>query len=241
MSFKKHGLKAFGLGLLATLSMMALGAASAQASGEFLLLENEVAKTFLEHGITLEAITGGFEAGVRGKLSIAGLGTDIECTGVTPANGLAHRHGLVTGSLLYTGCEVYELGTLTKLSDCEVLDKGGDEKLLLIKTNSIHGLVILHSSETLILVKPATGSVFVEIVLEGKECPVSGTYPVTGSTLLLVASGHAVNLLINPINTPTLITGQEHKLRFGERNATLTGAATVSLNGALVGKAWGAF
>ncbi len=244
MSFKKHRLKAFGLSLLAALSVMALGVASAQASGEFLLLEGGVAKTFLEHGITEEEVTGELEE--PGYLSIGGLGTEISCTSVTPT-GVVEPHGLLLGTLLYTGCTALETGALLHELPCTVSDVGGDEELGKIDTNLIHGLIILHNSEPYVLVKPdPPGTVFVIVKLKGAECPVSGEYAVEGTVLLEVALGHALDLLVKPVANQTELfppppTGTHPRLRFGQRNATLTGAAVALLNGTLIGKQWGAF
>ncbi len=238
MRLRNPRLSAFGLNLIVALSVLALGAAGAQASGEFLILEGGVSKTFLEHGITSESITGSLEE--PGNLTIAGLGTEVRCTAVTPANATAQRHGLILGSLLYTGCTVLETSALLHELPCAISDRGGDQELGKIKTNLIHGLVFLHNAKSYVLIKPdPPGTVFVEVELKGAECPVSGLYPVAGSTILLITAGHALDLLLTPVNNPTLFLGD--RLRFGERNATLSGSAVALLTGALVGKQWGAF
>jgi hypothetical protein len=244
MSLRKHGLKAFGLSLLAALSLMAVSAAGAQASGEFLVettLGSGVYHTFTQHGISLETVTGGFEPGVVGVLTITGLGTEIKCTGVTPEGGTVHLGGLVTGSLLYTGCTALESAAPLEELPCEVEDKGGDNAVGKIKTNALHGLVILHGtpSETYVLVKPAAAGPFVVILLLGAECAVAGEYPVTGQQMLLVAAGDALNVLVNPINNATLFPTDI--LKFGIRTATLSGSANLRLTGALADDKWGAF
>ncbi len=242
MRLRKHRPKAFGLNLIVALSVLALGAASAQASGEFELLDSGQLKTFLQHGITSESATVHLDTALGAILSVAGLGFELKCTAVIASGLTVQAHGLLLGRLLYTGCTALESSALLHELPCSVSDKGGHEQLGKILTNLIHGLLFLHGTKNYILVKPdPPATSFANLVLKGAECPISGLYEVAGTQMLEVKPGHGLGLLVTPIFNSTLFPLITHpKIKFGERNATLSGPAEVLLAGSLAGKEWGA-
>ncbi len=234
MTRRKRGFKVLGLGFLAVLSVMTLGITSAQAA-EFLILQEGVAKTFKELGITAESVTGEMEE--PGYLVVNGLGFELQCASAHVLEGVLKPLGVITGKLLHLNCTVLESGALLHELPCQVQDVGGDNELGKILINKMHGGLFSHGGELYVLVKPFQGELFLSIQLEGAECPLSGTYAVTGQLIFLIGQDHAQAVLPLTVSNPSLFV---EKLKFGERNATLVGSGVARLNGAFAGEKWGA-
>ena len=132
----RQGLKLIGLSMLAALSLMAVMAASAQASGEFRI--GTPLKTFNEAKVESKEITGTVGAG---EILTAG-GLKISCTTGT-GSGTVNKGGTASASVLFTGCKVasnkfcfvYDSLVGEKLEGEGMLTAAGSGELVLMKEN----------------------------------------------------------------------------------------------------------
>ncbi len=239
MSQGRHGIKVLGLSLLAALGLMAF-AASAQASGEFLVEVGGVKKTFTEHGISSESVTGTI---AEGELLVPGLLT-INCTGGT-FTGTLLLGGTVHANLLYSGCSVLgnafckPFETHAKMLTNLAADRG------FISASGL-GLLELMGSKHYLLVESTEAAAFSTIYLTpaAAGCALPLESKVFGSTVLELPT--ALTMLL----TQTVKTIPQAELeslwpsdilKYGNQNAWLDGGtASVVLAGALADKFWGA-
>ncbi len=247
MSQGRHGIKVLGLSLLAALGLMAF-AASAQATGEFLIEEGGVKKTFTEHKIAEESVSGTVGEGL---LLVPGLPLTIKCTGGT-FSGTVLLGGTAHASILFSGCEQPGVGacktfeTKAKMETNLTADKGfisasGLGELLLMGTapNNKHYLLVESANFTTIYWTKLCASAL-ETVVGGStvfELPIALTPSVTQQIKIIpqaeLESLFKANAKVEPKDT----------LFYGTQVAWLdeiTGPATAAFIGALKGKLWGA-
>jgi hypothetical protein len=133
---RKHALRAFGLCLMAALSLMAFAAVSAQA---------ETGATWDVNGVALPA---GLEPTVKGAIEnktgtlltkIAGAEVEILCTTGETKEFKLKPNGTALGLITFTGCLTRLNKVLSK--DCVPLDKGVAGTIL---TLELEGLIVLH-------------------------------------------------------------------------------------------------
>jgi hypothetical protein len=234
MSLRKHGLKALGLSFLAALSLMAIGAAGAQANGAFL-----VGGANIPAGLVVNA-TG--EVDLLGVLLVPDLNIEIDCKKFKVKSGTLLTGGVGHAELLYEECEEY--GTkpsLVLLTECEIYESKMDEELHLNQGNILAKgllLVVLHKEadgKEIALVE-ATGAPFALIFLPGCNGVEHAT--VNGSVLFeRHLGGDQVKHLVREVAASLRLSAL---LAFGTHDAFLDGAVWVSLTGAEhLNKAWG--
>lgn len=168
---RKHGPRALGLCLLAALSLMAIGVATAQAG----------IPQWKIGGVTL-----------KGTETVSGVqkpGTEFLFESLAgKASIVIHCKKLITDDGLMVGNEKVprSLGSATRLfSECVTLLNGGVNSICKpvepIEPKS-KTLLILHEGKTYILFEPFSGSTFVEIKFGTGECSIPTT-PIQGAMI----------------------------------------------------------
>jgi hypothetical protein len=120
MSLRKHGLKVFGLSIMAALGLMALSASAALATDSGVFLENGTAITSLK--------TATSEVDVLNQIEIPNSNVEIDCTGFNVAqgdllgSGVGETAGVGHVELLYTGCKGYALSPLAEQKNCKLYE-----------------------------------------------------------------------------------------------------------------------
>lgn len=229
MCLKKHGIKVFGLSLLAALGLMALTATGAQA-GEYTV----EGKTFTSKAIASETVSGGTSE--TSKILVPGLSLTIEC-----------KKGKVSGSILLGG--VTHLTTL--LEECSVegnklcktyetkakMETGSEPGFLTgsglgetVLMGGVHWWVILIKM-TIYFEKSTKGCTLpLEEVLEGCWTLKIPTF--------LIPSIIQKFLKLFQFELETLFPS--NVLKYGNQTAWLDGGElSLSLSGANTGKTWG--
>ena len=237
MIFKKHGLKALGLCLVAALGLMAFAASAAQAvpvkDGGWLV---GTAGTELAAN---ETATGAWD--VQGPLLVAAKNLSLNCTEVEVVNGVllplnAAHESIGHATLLFKQCTALNKTTGAELP-CHVLLPGGAGGGVLHITANVLFVVVLEAGEAFVLAYPTAGLTepFTEVLFTGATCPLPELTPIKGTLLLALTAG-----LNNPqlavAATPALQTKFGDELKFGANPAILDGSANISLAS---GAAWG--
>jgi hypothetical protein len=253
MSHSKHGLRAFGLCLLAALGLTAFAAASAQATTGWL-----ESGAFIGATKTIHAVIHPLAHELLGGKKHAVLDTTIGvepvkkveklCETLTTEDGLifagAAAEGLIT--LKFTNCKTFIDGVLN--GPCKPLEP------IVAKTKF---RAILHTTgdkKTYILFEPHTANTpFTTIVLH--ECLLGEKVPITGDLVaeclnsklekntaltdycLEDAVHHYIQEAPHKLFELGAGTGKFHELKFGIRLALLLGIADVLLSAS--GNTWG--
>jgi hypothetical protein len=152
---------------------------------------------------------------LKGK--IAGIATEVQCTGLSGSGELTNAAGSVSGSgqITYTGCTV----TAPAGRGCVVT--GGE-----IKTKPLAATTAGLTNNNELKFEPGPGETeFASIPIGSclENSPPSGNYPVAGS-LIATTTGATTT------TTHAGITGQK-TLTFGGNAAGLEGALTISMEG----------
>jgi len=111
-------------------------------------------------------------SGSNMKLEIEGVAT-IKCSTMT-GTGLITAPRSDSGSISFTGCEVVGLSSV-----CSVHGVGNAVGTITPGALATE-LKLVAPSTVYDVFKPASGTTFVEIVIEGASCSVANTYPITG-------------------------------------------------------------
>jgi len=180
MKNSKFGLRAFGLALMAALSLMAFTAVAAQAEN---LSDGGKAANFLvgksaalSVGVTFEANQVG-----TGTLLVPGR-VDILCTTGT-TTGKVNSSTDASGTATFTGCTAWQPVTVlgashvTKVA-CTVKEPIVAKGLALPKKHEGNSYVLLEQEEG--------SAAFTTVFLEGPECPLTKENVVKGSVVGLV-------------------------------------------------------
>jgi hypothetical protein len=181
----RHGLKLFGVAMLAALSLMAVSAVGAQAS-EFWLNGTEFNKVPLNE----ESIDGTFGGG---DLLTAG-GLEIGCTDavVDPTAGAkVIAGGTAKIALLFNGCKVLNNKFCFVYED---LKEAGVLSTLLGKEHILataDGTIIKHTDgkHYLLLQGLGKGLIFTEFDIHGELCPINQLVVIHGSTVVRLPDG----------------------------------------------------
>jgi hypothetical protein len=240
MNYRRKGLRALGLSLLAALGLMAFMAAGAQA---YWLVEGKIlAKA--------EAVA--VKTHVKGSLLVPNqklvvLCDVIQAAGLTLVPG-GEKEGLAEGSVSFSECETHQNGKPAPVCDPqEPIVAGGKAHIVL------HG----DPSRNYVLFEPATGlsGVFTHVTLGKGLCALPKLNEVTGtlmaeclknSNLEKVDCGLGT-LQSEPLLQAVVSQGEgdpetlfpEHGLRFGANPAILDGVAGVRLNENHPNAPWG--
>jgi len=178
MNYRKQGLKALGLSLLAVLGMMAFAASGAQASGKVLV-----------EGLTppfTVGITGGTDTlTVNDRMWLLGLNIEIACPETTVTEGLLTSDGHISATVKFGSCKVSGTNAAGELvgAPCTPSPNSVSFKVL--------ALIILHEGSTkltlngsggaehklstkglpYILFTPPDGLSFTVVTNANEECP----------------------------------------------------------------------
>lgn len=238
MSYRKHGLRAAGLCLVAALGLMAFAAASAQAStwsitGQEPITASHEIESELDPDATLVSSVGGTAVKILCK-ALALTGANIEIEG----KSLAH--------LAFSTCETLLNGVVT--STCKPV-----EPILTV----VKDLLVLHGSTTYDVFEPDTTGKTAEEIAEEKfvvidlsaSCSIGRKFAVKGLLVVKECSPntietHLVTHLIEELSGfGSLFNGEGGlpkyaELHFGVNAATLGGSVKLKLKGADAGKSW---
>lgn len=140
-------------------------------------------------------------------VTIAGVATEIQCTGLEGSGTMENTESKVasTGTVSYTGC------TVTKPAGKGCVVSGGK-----VTTKELTGE---SEGATIVKIKPAAGETIATVVIE--KCSITGlnnSYPVTGSLKASVSGATATT-------TEAGVTEQA-TLKFGGQKAGLGGSVT---------------
>ena len=255
MSYRRNGLRALGVSLMAALGLMAFTAAGAQAA--FLYLEGGVTKTL---AVESEPVV---SAHNTGTLLVPGLNIEIQCKKVesdpTAKVKLLANSVVAHGHLLFTECESFEIENkvtkvkLTLLGSCKPSSPGTASGTVL--AGGLAELVLHEATgRTYVLFKPLSPKkegekVPFTIVVLPETCALAETSEVTGSLvaecgeLVTGAFGgdkncktHRVEQLLQQAPQALFPTDQ---LKFGEQNASLDGIAAVKFGAPCANCSWG--
>jgi hypothetical protein len=245
MGYRKHGLRALGLCLVAALGLIAFSAAAAQAAPPSWLV---LANTTL---VKTETISGKLHSPTALLKSVIGVTKTpilIHCSTLTVTDGLlfgtssgAGVEGTALGILKFTNC-------LTLLEEGGVFVDSPNCKPAEPIEAAVKALLILHSTKTFILFEPDSGEVFTSIKFVA-PCVLPESTNITGEVVAECVKAANLNEeepclsdivshVIQPLKVPTLVA--TNVLKFGKNEASLTGAAALELSGAHAGKVWGA-
>jgi hypothetical protein len=152
------------------------------------------------------------------KAKIAGIATEVQCTGVSGTGELENSAGSVSGSgqITYSGCTV----TLPAGRECAIT--GGE-----IKTKPLAATTAGLTNNNELKFEMAAGETeFASIPIKGckENSPPEGNYPVAGS-LIATTSGATTTTVHSTITAQNTLT-------FGGNAAGLQGALTISMSGA---------
>ncbi len=177
MKNSKFGLRAFGLALVAALSLMAFSAVAAQA--EELSDGGKAAKFLVEKSAAL-AVGKTFEANQvgTGTLLVPGR-VDILCTTGT-TTGTVNNETDASGTASFTGCSAWSPVTVLGASHVTKVNCTVKEPIV------AGGLALpkLHNSGQYVLLEQKEAAVpFATVFLEGAECPLTKENKVTGSVV----------------------------------------------------------
>jgi hypothetical protein len=216
--------KALGLALVVVCAFGVVSAAGAQAAnwtvgGKAITSSQAIAETALLTKVNPE------EKQASSTLTVPKLGITLTCTSLKVTGGqiTPTNTGSATG-LDFAGCIVASAPNV-----CQVHSVGA--AVGSINTLSLAAeLKTVTGKGTFAVFKP-TGATFVEIVIEKiptKTCAVSGTYAVTGSAALKVATGTSATFLEGTANEE-IQTAAGVELLFGSKPAVLDAKVDLAL------------
>jgi hypothetical protein len=232
-----HGLRVFGLSLLAALSLMAVGAMPATAeTGKVLILDRFQATTSELYALF------DIEIDLLARLDVPSMFIEIDCPKLTIPETLILPGGVIhIPKILYSECQMWGTNpSLVLLSECEIYPTLEDREA---KTNKGHITVealfsvLLHTGEdgskTLVVVKPKeAGGPLTRPFL--KNCPAAAPVIKGEVDLLFHTSGHRVEHLVEEATGSFKL----HQLKFINQNANLLGSVWVGLIAEHTGQAW---
>jgi len=247
MNYRKQGLKALGLSLLAVLGLMAFAASGAQASGKVLV-----------EGLTppfTVGITGGTDALTSDRLWILNLNMELACPETTVTEGLLTSVGHMSATVKFGNCTVQGTTAAGALigSSCVPNPNSVTFKVL--------ALVILHEGNTkltldglggeehklpknglpYLLFTPPDGLTFLTVTNSDEECLLPESATVKGC---FVAKFHTTgDQAVHLIDTRGMLSLFGCELRYGSNVAHLEGdkllELTNSAHGNHKGLKWG--
>jgi hypothetical protein len=226
---KRPCLRALNLSLIVILSLMAVSVATAQAEGEWKI----GGKTMKELGLKEESVSTKLVPSVKSVMSVPSLGVNWWCEVHEFTQHILLANGsLDTNVWQLLNCRGFTSGEKeTEIKTCKVNSVGKAEGV--IETKIGKGEVILSGGLNYLLLKPEK-EIFSEIEVSGKECPIAGTYSVTGSMVFEIGS-EAKELLLKAAS----LAGDG--LKFGANKVTYQSLLAEELAGKNKGLAWTGF
>lgn len=237
MSHKKHGLRAFGLTLIAALGLMAFMAVSAQANW-LVLLNGETLELAAKEEVKVETHQ---EGNLLYKNS-TGTGIEVRCGTVVGEDLLlapgTKEEATASGKVAFSKCKTFTEGTPQEKCDPinQPIKAGGTAKIFLHE-----------KTRNYVLFSPESGEVFTEIKFS-LSCALTETNKVKGFLVaecgLLNGEGKFVGNDCKEHMTSHLLKQApaalfpNDKLKFGNASAELDGIAKVELAGKDAGQSW---
>jgi len=231
-------LKVLGLSLLTVLGVMVVGAGGAHAA-EYLIEEGGVTKTFNQHGIVTETVSGTF-----GETELLTQKIKVFCHGATPTGTLI-TGGTGKFKILFDTCEVLEN------SSCIVYETEKDHKEKMFTGYyqiSGTGGIFLHAGTHYIWIEGEPLGVIWFGDNGKKECTlplsltISGTFALKTPNVLTLSVLQTLQTTTAAEETSLETLFPEFGLFLGASEAHYKAGSTgsISLGGALAGKKWGA-
>jgi hypothetical protein len=223
----RTGLKALGLSAL-VVGVMAVG-----TSG---VAQAEVGACWgYTSGATLSCFSTTLEAkplialeGNTNTLLIANLNLEILCTAAAFIEGgtFSANGSILLGRLDFSGCiTLTKTPTLTKLNACTPQDPVG--RLGHIRSEKGTGLIVLHSGEPVVELKPDVGTVLAKIFL-GELCAHTEEIIITGKLIIQEAGGKA-SFETHQLTHLSREFASLQLMRAGANVATIDGTASITL------------
>ncbi len=242
MNYRKQGLRALGLSLLAALGLMAFAAAGAQASGEFLIAE-PTNPNWLE-----ETITGKLENALTSSLLILNLNHELICHEATVTGNInSHGHGHVDfelencyvqgvsgGVLVGAKCSYFDI--IIKTLALVILHEGGTKLTLDGLGGAEHKL---GKGTPYILFTPLDGLTFATVVIGESECAMPAESRLKGCFVASIQKPFE-DEVVKLISSKGLLELFGCTILYGANQAHLSLDALFSLSGSEIGKKWGA-
>ena len=162
--------------------------------------------------------------------------TEVECIGCTIANKVASKGGTNTSSSVVatgTGKITFKGVTVDEPAHCSVESTTSPPVAGDVTTNplTVHA-DFMEGSTALQQFFPTTGSEFASFKLVGVECPVAGTYLVTGTLFSAAVNATGVQSKEQANNfSPTINSNAGGELKLSGAKAELTGTGIFELGG----------
>jgi hypothetical protein len=223
MAPRKHILRVLGLSLIAAIGLLAIGAAAAQAEGEWKIGGKTLPELKIEEESVNASLDGTF------TYTVPSLSLEIKCLKMDSLKGRVLLKGAGELSLLFLECTFFAGKSQEEVKACTVKD---------VSINASDSIV-LHGGKTYLLFKPLEGkTTFLTYTFEGAECVIAGTsHAVGGSFAVDLESEKVTQTLKLGNSTADALLGDEAKLVTAK--VSLAGTLLLSLSGAQAGKAWG--
>ena len=224
MTFRRNGLNALSLSLLAIASLMAFAAANAEANW----LVNGVALT------TDEAVS--FSPHTTIKLAVPAKNIEFRCNAVASEGmKLLASSAKAEGKVKFSGCSAFQISTGTEQKNCK-------PKEPIVAGGSLS--IILHNSQNYILLSAFFGKPLATIEVS-ELCALTETAEVRGSTVLecltpaLAHEDCNTSEVIHLLKAaPAELFFMTDQISFGISPATFSGIQAARLSGAHTGDPW---
>jgi hypothetical protein len=218
--------RAFGLSMLAALSVMAVFAVSAQAGEAGTYFEKKADGTAV--AFLLATVTGNLEVGTTAVLLSPGRNLTLTCSVLEVNKGALETTTLAEGEVTFKTCTAK--AHKGEEIECKVTEpivaKAKIKPFLHEKTK------LYVTAEPLV-----AGGNFTTVSLTGEFCPIKGNYPITGFISAQVTTNDAVINLITASQAFSELVVDT--LKFGAFNAFLIGKGELKLTGAHLGYKFG--
>ena len=241
----RNRLRALGLSFVVALGLLALGAGSAQAANEFLLL-HPVGKTFGEEKVAEATFTGTIESPAF-SFTTPGVGEayELTCLGVTVTGKVLPA--VLHAKMIFENCRTYYVSkfmthyyllNMGKLHPCTVLEQSFEAKLKAVP--------VLHNKETFLLWEALEkGKPFAKVFYGGIGCPWTSV-DFTGTVVSTLVQLNVAEQLVSFSPWTTLLFQEaglpgDKLLHNGEQETFVEGSLfKLLLTGASLDKPWGA-
>lgn len=232
-----------GFMLVLALGVMAFGATLAHAEEKSTWkIGGKNVETALKAQVQVTELETLAATGVKEGILLTKVGlskVELLCTALKFVDALLLTGGKATGKIHFEGCITKLNGTTAAV--CKPHSPTHAEGL--IETNALSGLIVLHKTEAgateeLLELKPASGTVFVDIKMGkevGSECAIGSHFEITGPAFL--KAGTTTEGKEETV-TKLFSEGALSKLLFGGNAATIDGSAKAALITPHLGLKW---
>lgn len=229
MNYRRHGLKALGLSILAALGLMTFMVAGAQAGGgEWLVLDKDgTALTLKELNPQSASITLTQEG--IGRVYILKLNVLQKCETVTTSNAHIVPLGHGKATITFSKCYYTDL-KLVKSPSCGVKDYTINVLILLIK----------HNGAGYLLFSPLTGLTFAALLNTGEECTLPHEWEFKGHFVAKIEASPKQHLVTQLISTKGMLElFPTDTVTYGSHVTHFEFDGLVQLTGTHQGLSWG--